>query len=138
MRDLKFRQPLWDKHNKFLRWHYWGFIDNQFIEPDFTPASSLKEAREQSQQYTGLKDKKGKGKEAYHHDFIKIDVSAPWDDEVLITVKGEILWKDAMWWFQSFESSEWTGPLLNLGYFEIFGNRYETPKPKESKNQAAS
>jgi len=60
MREIKFRQPLWDEHNKFAGWHYWGFIDGIFIEPAGTPGSSLRKAREQSQQFTGLHDKKGK------------------------------------------------------------------------------
>ena len=57
MREIKYRQPLWDEHNKFKGWHYWGFIDGGFVEPAFSPESSLEEAREQSQQCAGLKDK---------------------------------------------------------------------------------
>jgi len=59
MRPIKFRQPLWGHHSEFIGWHYWGFIDGRYIEPEFEPYSSVEEAAEQSQQFTGLNDKKG-------------------------------------------------------------------------------
>lgn len=70
-REIKFRQPLWDKHNKFEGWHFWGFIDGGFEEPAWSPQSSLKEAKEQSQQFAGLHDKNGKDLDWWEGDLLQ-------------------------------------------------------------------
>ena len=54
MREIKFRQ--WQGG----QFHYWGFIDGAFDGPTTGGASSIKEALENSQQFTGLLDKNGK------------------------------------------------------------------------------
>ncbi len=54
MKEIKFRQPIFQKYGKFIRWHYWGFIDGDFICP-----VNIVDGREISQQFTGLKDIKG-------------------------------------------------------------------------------
>ncbi|KKM70801.1 hypothetical protein LCGC14_1436960 [marine sediment metagenome] len=53
MRELKFRQPIFDK-GKFLKWHYWGFIDRDLFVGVIAP---IDKAHKESHQYTGLKDK---------------------------------------------------------------------------------
>ena len=52
LRHLKFRQCIWDYDvDKFLEWHYWGFIDGQFIKPQIDGIDPKNNY--QSQQYTG-------------------------------------------------------------------------------------
>lgn len=53
-KEIKYRQPIFQKYGLFIRWHYWGFIDGDFVSP-----AQLVDGREMSQQYTGLKDAKG-------------------------------------------------------------------------------
>lgn len=54
MRELKFRQPVL-KDDKFDHWHYWGFIDENFVNP-IADLSLWK-----SQQHIGRDDKAGTG-----------------------------------------------------------------------------
>ena len=55
MREIKFRQYL---ENDGFFW-YWGFIDGGYTAPVIIN-SSYDKARENSEQFTGLKDKNGK------------------------------------------------------------------------------
>ena len=143
MKEIKFRQPLWDEHNKFAGWHYWGFVeDGIFREPAGTPYSSMKEAREQSQQYTGLKDKNGK--EIYEGDIYKCDYNDTFDFAYY-----QVVWDE--------EKGQWWGECValhhkNTGYkdisrggfcessvassvnIEIIGNIHEHPHLLEQKN----
>lgn len=60
MRDLKFRQPIFNG-DKFHSWHYWGFVGDHFSGPDLgTMGRSIEGAHKNSQQFTGLLDKNGK------------------------------------------------------------------------------
>lgn len=54
MKDIKFRQPIFQKYGQFIRWHFWGYIDGGFVAP-----ADIVDGREKSQQYTGLIDVKG-------------------------------------------------------------------------------
>lgn len=68
MKNLKFRQLIWDyDKDELLEWHYWGFIDGKFIEPQTDGVNP--EDNYQSQMFTGLLDKQGK--EIYEGDIVK-------------------------------------------------------------------
>ena len=58
MREIKFRQPILEKDGTLKFWHYWGFFDEKWNGPE-THYSTIKSAKERSQQFTGLKDKNG-------------------------------------------------------------------------------
>ena len=58
MRELKFRQPIYT-NGIFERWHYWGFIGEHYAGPASGISISLSEAKDSSQQFTGLHDKNG-------------------------------------------------------------------------------
>jgi len=81
MREIKLRQAIY-LNGKFYHWHYWGFIDNAFIGID-TGLCSPKTAIENSQQYTGLKDKNGKD---YYFDDI-----AKWNNKLWVVVWSRTL-----------------------------------------------
>jgi uncharacterized phage protein (TIGR01671 family) len=61
MREIKFRQPLFS-NGKFNQWLNWGYVDGGFVSPANGDLERL------SQQFTGLKDKKGR--EIYEGDII--------------------------------------------------------------------
>jgi len=56
MREIKYRY--YDKVWKKFR--YWGFIDGIFVSPPFSAMDTIQMVHENSQQYTGERDKNGK------------------------------------------------------------------------------
>jgi hypothetical protein len=77
------------------------------------------------EQFTGLCDKNGKGKEAYHHDIIKRTVQSPWDSDVPMDITGEITWNYGGWWFDCIETTSESCYLVECENFEVIGNIYE-------------
>lgn len=64
--NLKFRQPLF-KGDEFQKFHYWGFISGEWVNPiqdSNTPTEEL------SEQWTGVTDKQGR--EVYVNDFLAL------------------------------------------------------------------
>lgn len=128
MRPIKFRQPLWDKHNKFVSWHYWGFIGDAFIEPEWEPASSFEEARKQSQQFIDLKDKVGA--EIYDGDICRFMGGGI----------GEVFWNDMRAMFaidpsrfdNTWNKRKMICPSDEWDLCEVIGNIFQN---KEKENQ---
>lgn len=71
MNNLKFRQPKFNRKGEFTEFHYWGFVDGTFIQPE-TNFASIKEAKEVSQRFTGFKDVSNK--EIFEGDFLTLRI----------------------------------------------------------------
>ena len=65
-REIKFRMPI-RIDGKFSHWHYWGFIDGEFVGPDARWVNTP------SEQFTGLQDKSGV--DIYEGDIVLSDYS---------------------------------------------------------------
>jgi uncharacterized phage protein (TIGR01671 family) len=124
MREIKFRQPIWSER-KFHEWYYWGFLrDGEFTAPCYHP----QKAKEESQQFTGLKDKNGK--EIYDGDRVSL-----WFEEMFFadTVEGEIDWSESgSGWIINFPDKGRSILIssldINFAQFEVIGNIYQHPE----------
>lgn len=114
MRDIKFRQPIFDK-GKFYKWHYWGFIGgDQFVGV----ISPISDAMKTSQQYTGLKD--SQNIEEYYGDITIANFDGEWDLFIIEDGNSAVLYRspvtDNVFYF-------WELPV-----HYVIGNIYENPE----------
>ena len=134
MRKLKFRQPIFDKDNRFLEWHYWGFLTpNRFDGVQTGAGQNIQQAEERSEQFTGLHDKNGK--EIYDGDILKS----------VIGNIGFVRHSDSVCWHITYNlklnTSLKNPPDENLltqlwdshDRWEIIGNIYENPELLKEK-----
>ncbi len=74
MREIKYR--CWIE--KYKEFKYWGFINGLFVSPPTGSNISIEECKENSTQYTGLKDKNGK--DIYDGDFLRMPPESQWEE----------------------------------------------------------
>jgi len=120
MEVIKFRQKLKPAYCKNTEpFHYWGFIDDGF----HSPASKVSvENYENSDQYTGLKDKNGT--EIYEGDIIEYE--EPVADYRYMTCKALV----DMDCIDSLSCVHW-----NHEECEVLGNIHENPELLENNNE---
>jgi len=116
MRKIKYRQHLKPAYRaKGDIFHYWGFIDGGFVSPVGKNVSI-----HNGDQYTGLKDKNGKGTEmcqgdlvrAYGHGVGEVDKNT-WGEWILVFNDGTETIHDLM---------------MEQDLGEIVGTKYENPE----------
>jgi hypothetical protein len=113
MREIKFRQPI-SLRGKFLMWHYWGFIDGQWV----TWAMGNDDNRKDSQQFTGLLDKNGK--EVFEGDVLHREKFDDWViqfDRATLNIHNVKNMKMSYW------IEDWA-----INDREVIGNIYENPE----------
>jgi len=118
MKEIKFRQPIFDRDGKFGRFVYWGFIDGGFRGP------VEGECAGESEQYTGVKDRNGN--EIYEGDICK-DICINGNEYAPLSV---IFDEGA---FSLKYSEDYIPPLcdIDLDHIEVIGNIYENPELME-------
>lgn len=121
MNHIKFRQPIFNRQGAFLKWHYWGFVeDGRFVGPE-TNSSTIEKAKATSQMFTGLQDKNGAA--IYEGDIVD-GVCILGDDYD----KSQVIFKDAAFGLRVLLGRY--EPCLyecDNRFLEVIGNVYENP-----------
>ena len=123
-RELKFRQPIFDKDINFKSFHYWGFNDEGFEGPASYLSNSMKGMANTQEQFTGLTDKKGK--EIYEGDIIQIPDD--YDDYGFMAgEKREIYFLDACFRLKPIGIQNGRGHTIDydMDKCEVIGNIHE-------------
>jgi len=114
IREIKFRQKTIDKNGNKV-FHYWGFMDNgSFIRPIQSNNGTYWTALENSEQYTGLKDKNGK--EIYEGDICKQYSYGHYLFKGMKVIK----------WSHGNKHLGWN--ITNGSAYEVIGNIYSNPE----------
>lgn len=120
MREIKFRQACF--HNgKFHHFHYWGFISGAFVGVD-TGYTSLEHAHNNSQQFTGLRDKAGV--EIYEGDILCLNGDERFVEKIWFDDKAAMFCFGDLSVFEFFQVTDES---------EVIGNIYENPELLEAK-----
>lgn len=121
MREIKFRQPIFE-NGKFSKFHYWGFIRKGEFTGVVPP---LREAEEQSQQFTGLRDRRNVP--IYESDVVCLELCSK--DDPAYGFYGEkyiVSLKDGCFGWEEDGSYFCLRQIHSV--IEVIGNIYENPE----------
>lgn len=115
-REIKFREAIFaEPDNRFMGFHYWGWIDGEWVGPESTDP-------EASKQYICSKDKNGK--EIYERDIFR---QKGMDGKLIV---GTIVFYDDL----SYRCREGNYIYHKVKFAgEVIGNIYENPELLEEK-----
>lgn len=117
MRPIKFREAILKRNGDFLRWHYWGYIQDGFISPSLPTTSK-------SYQFMGELDKNEK-------EVCEGDILAPMDNDFRPEYKGNwvVVYEGGTFAAEgnSERISTWIPYWVPEKQIEIIGNICENP-----------